>query len=1346
MSLGILKVRLVAEIWDFLKQFRIARMAINTFSKIASASIELIQSRLGKLGLISAGVFATMAGGMLLLSKNLAPAMDLQMRMANIATQMRDKVGGAFSFVNKWTTTFTRNVLDMSAEFGSSIEDTAKGLYDILSATIPASEAMNVLAVSMRAAHAGLALVKDTTKAIISIMMSYNMPFSQAAKVSDVFFATIRRGITTMGELTPIIGRAAATAATAGVSFEELMAAISTMTRAGLDTGSAVTSINQILLKFFKPTDDAVKVAARLGMNMDLTTLKTEGLLSVMEKMSEILPENVGEIFSQMRALRGANALIQQITGFTEDYDIMLNSAGETHAAFAKQAQTLRFSLDRLKAGFTALRIEAVYPWLPVAKKFTDALNEITGAFRKISPEVFAAGSSILGIGTVVAGTAATVLLLAAAFKALHIAIIPILLVAGKWALIAMAIAAVVTIVVKLNEKFHFATQAADGLLRLMTLGIVDLDRFKAALKWLGEAAMWVGQKFGLLKTDWSELASSRELANSLKQLTEELDNVVVPTDVLQDRWKAVIESLRKGAPLTDEVKQGLAELTAVLKVTPVYSADTTKQLLELVQAVQSVGTVTEGTKGRIKDITSELSKSGGKNRLYKDQWISLLEAVSKSPYLTDEARKSMTGLRESLDGAEGVSGDLKDRIKELVTELMSSVSVSDAVRSKMAEITAAFNASRATIARLTAAFSILKVDMPQALQDTAKEADWAFSTIWRDGKYSASQLEKVWIEGFVPMLMGSLEKIPEQYRATTLKMTGYTLEMVQALATLQGKDVATPKTLQDEARRAAAALLTIMNENKKLPESQRVSTQLIMEQWDKVVKKIQEAFGEVPPEFERLSQAVASSTTSTLNSFLTLNTQPIEILKKNAQDMLEAFIQLESQTEDVLDPGVLQNFWETTAKAFEEAYGTFPDKLIDKIQKLQEVAAQPGTQPSLMKDIRAQFITLGGELEEAMSSLSPDAKKMWEKMVLIPEVTKQAGVDSWKDFIDRIEKGMTTNEWANYKRLEPMVKSWERAYDKIDNLADKSDAYRLRLLTRLLELIELAGGKYTDIWKRVYDQITDLNKSSVKSFSDMLSDVTTEIQRELSNAIEESIMQWQGASEKSMALVQMETDEKKRQLRDQLVEGTISQKRYYAELRELDRQFNEEKISRTKGFAKLYNNIMEGIKRYWIKLIADMVAQWITGQLKMLAVALKKALIERAADESGAQTKAVKSAAGIPFPLNIAAMAAAVAAVMLLLKNIPKFAEGGIATRPMLGMIAERGVSEAIIPLNSPFAKGLFSRGGGPTIFNDTFVFAGPTMVDDRQHWDRVYKEKVLPAKRRHLEKLGKVPEGGVS
>ena len=1347
MALGILKVKLVAEIWNFIRNFKLAKMTLLTFSKIGGAAIELLQTKMGKLAVAGAGLLATFAIGTRAIAKSLGPAIELQKEMANVATLLRDRAGESYSYVNKWVKTFTQNVINLSAEFGETTAATTKGLYDILSATIPASDAINVLTVAMRAARAGLTSTATATKAIISVLMSYNMAFDQAAKISDIFFATIRRGVTTFAELTPVIGRAAATAAAAGVSFEELMAAITTMTRAGLDTGVAITSINQTLLQFFRPTEDAIKAAARLGLNLDLTTLQTEGLVSVMEKLSDILPEQVGSMFRQMRALRGVNALIQQVTGFTKDYNVMLNAAGETQIAFEKQAKALSFSLDRLKQNFNALRIQGALPFLATARKIVEAINSIMGAMRKVAPGFAQFAGSLAAIGLVAAGLTGAILVTVAALSALGIAAGVLV---GKMLLVG-AVAASIYILIRgliyLQKKFRAVTRGIDLFIRVLSAGSFGIKDVGKWISWLGDKITKLLRIVGLLRENWSELSDAKTLSAGLQALTESIDNTVKPTDDLQDRWKAVIEALQKGAPLTAEVKKGLDDLAESLKVTPVYSEETKEGLLGIVDAAREVTEFTPAMQARMNDLSNDLASNKYKNDQYAASWSDLLEQIARGAHLTDENRAKLVGMYEALHDNNTISGRLKDRITELSKELLETASISDAVRKKMKEMTDAFNKARATTARLRAAFNILGMDMPQHLEDIAKEADWAFNTIWKDGGYSADKLRDIWIDGFVPKLMDAFGQIPEKYREITEKMTGYTLEMVQGLSTL---DVKIPSQLQDEARKAAEALLTVSQENAKLPKESQVSADIIEKAWEDVVEKIRMAFGEVPAEFEALAETVTNTSTEAINALHELGEEPLGLLKKKANEVLEAFIKIRQLVDEGvldIDSGKIKDLWEGVKDSIEGAYGDFPDDLVRQATELQEVMANALTlKPEVTEDLRAEFKKLADEITKRLEKLPPAAQKVWREMLLIPELEKQNAVDTFEDLKDRIAANMTMEEWAEYKRLQPMIKAWERAFKDIRNMEDVSAEQRRVALQELLSEIEAAGAKYTDVWRRVYNALKLITESQVRTFKEIVEDVATEIRRELSNALEDLFEDLLEKDDTNWELVRLRMEDQKRDLRDQFVEGKISAARYYAEVSELDKQYNDQRKENMKGFQKFFTTIWDYMKKFWIKLLAEMLAEWLANQLKMAAQSVATATTQIAADTAAAEVGAVKSASGLPFPYNLAAIAVAVAAVAALIASVSEFAEGGIVTKPLLGMVGEAG-PEAIVPLSHPLAQNALGGAGGKKEYNfqDTFVIQGPSMIDSREAWDDVYKQHVLPAKRRHIATLRNVTDDDI-
>jgi TP901 family phage tail tape measure protein len=286
---------------------------------------------------------------------------DFEEQMANVSTMLDQP--------EKHMERLTRGVRKMSIHFGEGTGTLAKGLYDILSASIPAEKALSVLAVSAKAAKAGVTDTGIAADAITTILNAYGLSADKAADVSDFLFSVVRRGKTTFAELAPSIGLVATTAASAGVGMDEFGAAIATMTRRGIKTENAITALNAIIATFLKPTDDAAKYAKRLGFELSSATIKSIGLKGVFEKIAKLPPDAISRIFPNKRAIRGVLPALQSMEGFNDDIKIMKNRAGAADKAYAKMAKTLSMTLARLKqAGIAILSVVGEALSKPVAK------------------------------------------------------------------------------------------------------------------------------------------------------------------------------------------------------------------------------------------------------------------------------------------------------------------------------------------------------------------------------------------------------------------------------------------------------------------------------------------------------------------------------------------------------------------------------------------------------------------------------------------------------------------------------------------------------------------------------------------------------------------------------------------------------------------------------------------------------------------------------------------------------------------------------------------------------------------------------------------------------------------
>ena len=447
------------------------------------------------IAMVAAGAVITAAFGLTIKS-----AMDFEAELAQVST-MLDSVS------MKHMPEFKSGLQSLAMEFGESTSTLSKGLYDILSASIEPSKALDVLAVASKAATAGITDTGVAADAITTIINSYGLEAEDAGKVSDQLFAIVKRGKTTFAQLAPAIGTVAATANMAGLSFEDLGASIATITRAGINTNAAMTAINGVLKAFLKPQEKAVTAAKQFGLELNTTTLKTIGLTGVMEKLKDATAEELAAIFGSIRGLKGMAAALGDVEGYMVDYNLLLNSAGLSQEAFEKQSATLKFQLVKVKQSFVILFQTIGEKFIPVMKAVSAILIKATGSMKKFMdahPKLTKAIVLVVSALGALALAGGMIALAIIAFGKLKIALIALktAFIAVKTAILLFSgpVGWIIAGVIALAAAWIFNW----GKIRDFTLAMVE--PIKKALGFIIDKFIWVLEKLGLYKKEVESL------------------------------------------------------------------------------------------------------------------------------------------------------------------------------------------------------------------------------------------------------------------------------------------------------------------------------------------------------------------------------------------------------------------------------------------------------------------------------------------------------------------------------------------------------------------------------------------------------------------------------------------------------------------------------------------------------------------------------------------------------------------------------------------------------------------------------------------------------------------------
>ena len=360
---------------------------------------------------MKAGVLMGAAGLTGAIYKSIAAASRFETKMAEVSTLLGSKAGPKMEKFNK-------AVRQLAKESSASANELASGLYQVISAgtkgTEEAAGAMNLLETANRVAVAGVSDTFSAVDVLTTALNAYGQSAEESAKFSDVLFTTVKLGKINFQQLSSSIGMVTSAAAGAGVSFEEVNAAIAAMTALGVPAERAITGMNGIIrvaAKGTKELDAAIK--AKLGTTTS-DILETKGLTGVLEALQEVTGGSViamQKLGIEQEAIQGLSVLAGTgIDKFKTSLQEMKNAAGATDEAYKQMAKTFEFQSKKFRNVVNDVFIEIGNQILPFLIKKMEAISEwVQDHEDDIKEFVVAATEAVIEFGEFIIDNGATI-------------------------------------------------------------------------------------------------------------------------------------------------------------------------------------------------------------------------------------------------------------------------------------------------------------------------------------------------------------------------------------------------------------------------------------------------------------------------------------------------------------------------------------------------------------------------------------------------------------------------------------------------------------------------------------------------------------------------------------------------------------------------------------------------------------------------------------------------------------------------------------------------------------------------------------------------------------------------
>ncbi len=358
--------------------------------------------------------------------------------------------------------------------------EAAKTLQHIESSGYHAAGAMTILEESSRAAYSGLADIFKVADAGTSILKAYSMEASEIGRINNINAKTVQYGKVTFDQLNSVIGTAISLAPEAKVKYEEVAAAISTITAQGVNAAIATTEVNALIKGIFKPSAGGKALADSLGLELSSANLAAKGLggmvQEIMDKTAKFGPEQESVVAKLLGDIREIKGLFKLATNdgklYTEMLGHMTDGTDQVSLALEQQKKTFVFAQKELSHTTEVLNTELGFLMQKSLKPFMQILNAILELFLKapLGIRAFVETIALLGIGIVTTTIAIAGLIIA--YKALTATTVG-----------ASVATAIYTGALSLLTKEIVLTGAATGGLKFLTDSLtLSLKSVQAAL------------------------------------------------------------------------------------------------------------------------------------------------------------------------------------------------------------------------------------------------------------------------------------------------------------------------------------------------------------------------------------------------------------------------------------------------------------------------------------------------------------------------------------------------------------------------------------------------------------------------------------------------------------------------------------------------------------------------------------------------------------------------------------------------------------------------------------------------------------------------------------------------
>jgi TP901 family phage tail tape measure protein len=560
-------------------------------------------------------------------------------------------------------------VKKMAVEYGKSADEAAKALFFITSAGLRGAKAMETLEASLKASAVGLGETKTIADAVTSALNAYGHESMTAGKATAIMVAAVREGKMEASSLSAVMGRLLPVSSAMGVGFDQVAAALASMSAKGSDAAQGATALRAIMTSLLKPTTEAEEVLASYGTSAEQlrAEIREKGLLETLTGLQAKFGDNataMTTVFGNVRALTGVLSMMGGESNRTRQiFDALAKTTeGDLNTAFDVTSQTASFKMTQALEAVKDALMDVGEIIMPFVVKFATGMKSIAEWVKELPAPVKAFAT---GLGAIAAAVGPVLIALGSLIKVFGLV---------KTAVIAMQ-GQVMALPGKLAAAARFLMGPWGLALAVATAAIMDYGRqqqdaaakvdtlTEAIKRQAAEGMRPTAEAIATMFAEWSSGQGTFTQQIDLLGLNmEEFVTAIMSGGPAVDALRGKLGTLEQASTSTDKMIGSARGLEIILQEVDTAFGDATLKAQEMAAAEAAVTNITgeaEGSAAALAgtlpgvasgmDDTSQAADEAAASVQKLDAMFALFDANIAGIRAKDQMRKMLADIGDEL-------------------------------------------------------------------------------------------------------------------------------------------------------------------------------------------------------------------------------------------------------------------------------------------------------------------------------------------------------------------------------------------------------------------------------------------------------------------------------------------------------------------------------------------------------------------------------------------------------------------------------------------------------------------------------------------------------------------------